>query len=215
VPAHGGTEVVDRKDRGDGDDKQGFLKRWSRLKLEEAERRPADPEPMAEAPPENAAAGAPAKIEPKAIEPEPKAIEPKEESGAEPEAPFDPADLPDIDSLDKDSDFTGFLKEGVPAQLRHMALQKLFRSDPTLAVLDGLNDYDEDFTLAKVAEKIVSSYKPGRGYVDDEGDEDEIGDVEETDIETGDIEDEEGETGETENTESADAEEAEKKKGDT
>ncbi len=196
--------MVDRDGQGGGEDKQGFLKRWSRLKREEAERKPAEAL-IADVPP---AEETPAEVTGELTETGAPA-----ETGitTEPDEPFDPADLPDIDSLDKDSDFTGFLKDGVPTQLRHMALQKLFRSDPTLAVLDGLNDYDEDFTLAKVAEKIVSSYKPGRGYVDDKDDvEDETGDIEEADIEIADIEDADRETGEAENTERDDADEEEK-----
>lgn len=206
----------------DGEGKQGFLKRWSRLKLEEAERRPPEPALPAEAPEEKAEALPVVAPEEIAEAGAPAGAESAEGSEAETEEPFDPADLPDIDSLDKDSDYTGFLKEGVPAKLRHMALQKLFRSDPALAVLDGLNDYDEDFTIAKVAEKIVSSYKPGRGYVDDEDETDDIDDedIETVDIETGDIEDgddEDGdiETGEGEEIEIAKAQEKEtgEKKG--
>ncbi len=212
----------------DGEGKQGFLKRWSRLKLEEAERRPPEPALPAEAPEEKAEALPVVAPEEIAEAGAPAGAESAEGSEAETEEPFDPADLPDIDSLDKDSDYTGFLKEGVPAKLRHMALQKLFRSDPVLAVLDGLNDYDEDFTIAKVAEKIVSSYKPGRGYVDDEDDEDDktpTEDIETGDIETGDIEDGddgdgdietgEGEDGEGEEIEIAKAQEKEtgEKKG--
>ena len=226
MPARGGTSVVDRDGEHDGEGKKGFLKRWSRLKLEEAERQPAAEAPIAAAEAPIAAAEAPiAEVPPVEVTQEISEAgtlaETESPAGpeAEPEEPFDPADLPDIDSLDKDSDYTGFLKEGVPAQLRHMALQKLFRSDPVLAVLDGLNDYDEDFTLAKVAEKIVSSYKPGRGYVDDE-EEDETGDIEDEDIETVEIEDEDIETvdiedgdietGDTKDTELADADEPKK-----
>lgn len=58
---------------------------------------------------------------------------------------IDPADLPDVDSLDKDSDFTAFMQDGVPEALRNRALRKLWTTDPVLANLDGLNDYDEDF----------------------------------------------------------------------
>ncbi len=57
-------------------------------------------------------------------------------------------DLPDIDSLDKDSDYTPFMQAGVPEQLKKLALRALWRSDPVLANLDGLNDYDEDFKMA-------------------------------------------------------------------
>jgi hypothetical protein len=55
------------------------------------------------------------------------------------------ADLPDIETLDKDSDYTVFLRDGVPESLKKLALRKLWLSDPVLANLDGLNDYDEDF----------------------------------------------------------------------
>ena len=61
------------------------------------------------------------------------------------EETIDPADLPDIDSLGKDSDFTVFMQNGVPEALRNRALRKLWTTDPVLANLDGLNDYDEDF----------------------------------------------------------------------
>jgi hypothetical protein len=55
------------------------------------------------------------------------------------------ANLPDIETLGKDSDCTGFMREGVPVALQNLALRKLWLSDPVLANLDGLNDYDEAF----------------------------------------------------------------------
>lgn len=69
-------------------------------------------------------------------------------SGAGDKAPAGIAaeDLPDIDSLTAESDFTAFLKEGVPAELKRLALRKLWSSDPVLANLDGLVDYGEDYT---------------------------------------------------------------------
>jgi hypothetical protein len=89
----------------------------------------------------------------------------------EPEA--EPDELPDIASLDKDSDFSAFLRQGVPEELRRRALRVLWRSDPVLANLDGLNDYDEDFTIVHtVAEAVRTAYKVGKGYLEDE-DEDE------------------------------------------
>lgn len=54
----------------------------------------------------------------------------------------DIANLPDVESLTYESDFTAFLREGVPDQLKQAALRKLWTSDPVLANLDGLNDYD-------------------------------------------------------------------------
>jgi hypothetical protein len=55
------------------------------------------------------------------------------------------ADMPPLDSLDKDSDFSVFMSPGVSDQLRNLALRKLFHL-PAFNVTDGLNDYDEDYT---------------------------------------------------------------------
>ena len=85
--------------------------------------------------------------------------------------PTDLADLPDVDTLDADSDYTGFLGENVPADLAKMAMRKLWRSDPVLANIDGLNDYDEDFSMVgMVSEVVKTAYQVGKGYVtaDDE-----------------------------------------------
>jgi len=108
----------------DGNEGDGFLRRWSRLKSEERSEPPEIVEEAALVPPAGGADTAPAETEPD-------------------EAAI--ADLPDIDSLDKDSDFTVFMRDGVPEALRQRALRKLWLSDPVLANLDGLNDYDDDF----------------------------------------------------------------------
>ena len=55
------------------------------------------------------------------------------------------ADMPSIDSLDGDSDFSVFMSPGVSEPLRTQALRKLFHL-PAFNVTDGLNDYDEDYT---------------------------------------------------------------------
>jgi hypothetical protein len=88
-----------------------------------------------------------------------------------PEAAPDEAEilarLPDIDSLDENSDFSVFLAEGVPAAIRRRALRKLWRLNPIFANLDGLNDYDEDFTdAANVVEGVKTIYKVGKGMFD-------------------------------------------------
>ena len=82
-------------------------------------------------------------------------------------------DLPDIDSLDKDSDYTAFLKEGVPEVLQRRALRKLWLSDPAIGYLDGLNDYDEDVGLLfKTFEGVVKTiFKVDEGMAADEGQE--------------------------------------------
>jgi len=84
-------------------------------------------------------------------------------------ASIDPADLPDLDSLDADSDFSVFMRKGVPAPLRTLALRKLWRLNPTLANLDGLVDYGEDLTGSfKVVAKLKSAYEVGKGFLRDE-----------------------------------------------
>ena len=55
------------------------------------------------------------------------------------------ADMPPIESLDKDSDFSMFMSPKVSEQLRTQALRKLFHL-PAFNITDGLNDYDEDYT---------------------------------------------------------------------
>lgn len=71
----------------------------------------------------------------------------------------------DLDALDYSSDYTAFMREGVPEALRRRALRRLWQSDPVLANIDGLNDYDEDFTdAALVVKALQSAYNVGRGY---------------------------------------------------
>ncbi len=75
--------------------------------------------------------------------------------------------LPDIDGLDRDSDYTQFMAKDVPAALTRAALRKLWRSDPLFANLDKLNDYDEDFRIAEgVVEAVRTSYQVGKGFLD-------------------------------------------------
>ena len=54
-------------------------------------------------------------------------------------------DMPDIQSLTADSDFSGFLSPGVSEKLRKLALRKLFRSE-VFNIRDGLDEYDGDYT---------------------------------------------------------------------
>ncbi|HEY9120017.1 MAG TPA: DUF3306 domain-containing protein [Marinobacter sp.] len=86
-------------------------------------------------------------------------------------------DLPDPDAIELGTDVTGFMRKEIPELLRRRALRSLWKSNPVLAVLDGLNDYDEDFTDAAVATNAVKTlYKVGQGFdrtpaVDDKADE--------------------------------------------
>jgi hypothetical protein len=54
-------------------------------------------------------------------------------------------ELPAVDELTIDSDFSGFMHPDVDADLRRGALKKLF-SDPHFNVMDGLDTYIDDYS---------------------------------------------------------------------
>ena len=104
-----------------GDAERFSLSRWSRRKLEGA----------AEAP---APASAPAVVPAPATAP-----------GVS--VPPAPVELPPVESLTFDSDFTAFLRPGVDDKVKRAALKQLFR-DPRFNVMDGLDTYIDDYTKA-------------------------------------------------------------------
>ena len=94
-----------------------------------------------------------------------------QEAAKEPTVPGntkDPAleDLPALDSLNADSDFTKFLQTDVPPMLKKAALRKLWTSDPVLANVDGLNDYDENFATMGLGKAVRTAYQVGKGMID-------------------------------------------------
>lgn len=136
----------------------GFLSRWARRKQEvrESEEREAALAP-------DAAADADAEAQAQALtDPDQREVPPDEETR---QRWIEELEAVDIDALAYESDFTIFMKSWVPGALRQKALRKLWTTNPALAVLDGLNDYDLDYTdKAMKAGTVVSSYMPGRGY---------------------------------------------------
>lgn len=75
--------------------------------------------------------------------------------------------LPDPDAIELGTDITGFMRKEIPELLRRRALRSLWKSNPVLAVLDGLNDYDEDFTDAATTTGAVKTlYKVGQGLIE-------------------------------------------------
>lgn len=61
--------------------------------------------------------------------------------------------------------FKEFLKKNVPEHLKKRALRKLWLTNPIFANLDGMNEYDEDFTLATSAlEEFATNYVVGKGF---------------------------------------------------
>jgi len=68
-------------------------------------------------------------------------------AGAASEPAFDPASLPSLDSIGAQTDITGFLKAGVPSELRHAALRRAWSADPAIRDFKEMADYDWDFTV--------------------------------------------------------------------
>ncbi len=122
----------------------GFLGRWSRRKAETRSKAPEPPAAAAPMPTETDAA-------------------PAEDT------PAPPPDLPDIESLDKDSDYTVFLQDGVPDEIRNLALRKLWLSDPEFNVVDGLDDYDEDYNIIETIANKIAEVKDEAGKDKDGG----------------------------------------------
>lgn len=72
--------------------------------------------------------------------------------------------LPDPDQAKSGDDIAAFLVEAVPRHIRNRALRSLWRSNPVLACVDGLNDYDGDFTGNGLNGGVLrTSYQVGKG----------------------------------------------------
>ena len=85
---------------------------------------------------------------------EPASAEQGDSQGAE--APTAVPELPPIESLGEDSDYSAFMAADVPADLQRDALRKLFQS-PKFNVRDGLNDYDLDYSSPEPLGNIVTA----------------------------------------------------------
>ncbi|MGC8119971.1 DUF3306 domain-containing protein [Marinobacter sp. VGCF2001] len=125
------------------------LQRWSRLKTHADRRKEAAPAPALEAD----------------ASPEEQELA-RNETLSEQEV-LEKYGLPDPETIELGTDVTGFMRKEIPDLLRRKALRSLWRSNPVLAVLDGLNDYDEDFTAAGPTIKGAKTlYKVGQGLID-------------------------------------------------
>ena len=142
------------------DQETSFVRRWSRRKrAQRARRNSAVPTVGGED-----GEATPKAVSPASVDPDAQSASAPAASGSRGETPEQAAAaLPAIESLDKDSDFTVFLKEGVPEELKTLALRKLWRSDPVFARIDGLDDYDEDVKaiLARGSELIEKAREAG------------------------------------------------------
>lgn len=126
-------------------DEDDFLSRWSRRKRAVAREEPRAETELQSAPVENI---------------------PEPETEEDEAAILERLGLPAPEGMSEGDDFSGFMKAGVPEFLRKRALRVLWRSNPVLANLDGLNDYDEDFNAPELTQKVLATgYQVGRGFV--------------------------------------------------
>jgi hypothetical protein len=78
------------------------------------------------------------------------------EEQAAPETPvLTDSDMPAIETLNSESDFSMFMSSGVTDKLRNLALKQLFKA-PHFNIRDGLDEYDEDYTFFEKLGDIVT-----------------------------------------------------------
>lgn len=127
------------------------LARWSRMKLEAQEKQRGgdgegqDPDALQNAVDEGGDGAAA------------EAVEPAEGAADEMPVPEDLVDI-DIENLEPGYDFSRFMRDDVPDMLRRRGLRQLWRSNSVLANLDGMNEYDEDYTDAAVGVAAMKDF---------------------------------------------------------
>lgn len=124
---------------GDGD---AFLTRWARRKRVARDGR--DPDASTTGAPGEETAHAPPAAEASATATDDRAVEPGDE------------DMPPLESIDGDTDMSGFFSPRVSQAVKKAALRKFFHS-PAFNVVDGLDDYDDDFRNFAALGDIVTS----------------------------------------------------------
>jgi hypothetical protein len=114
-------------------DPEDFLSRWSRRKREASpEAEPVNPPAADEPAQDERASGKASRLN----------------APASAETAFDLTSLPPIESIEAETDISGFLSPGVPSDLTRAALRRAWTSDPKIRNFVGLADYDWDFNAA-------------------------------------------------------------------
>jgi hypothetical protein len=121
------------------DNNESVLSRWSRRKLENQQPPTDTDRSMPQAVPEETAEAPAAALE----------------DQAESQPLLTDDDMPALESLTEDSDYSGFMSAGVSDKLRNLALRKLFMA-PVFNIRDGLDEYDEDYTYFEKLGDIVT-----------------------------------------------------------
>ena len=140
---HRGVSTETRTDL----DAEGPLRRWARRKREVAREEKAADEARRRDDPRDTSGAAGRIRESAGDAPDPDTVE---------ERVLTDQDMPPLESLDENSDYSGFLSSGVSEALRRRALRKLF-SSAVFNIPDGLDDYDDDFTSFAALGDIVTS----------------------------------------------------------
>ena len=138
-----------------GLDAEGPLRRWARRRREVAREEEAADEARRRKTLRESSRKAPQEA-PDVRDSDAGASGPAASAAAEAERVLTDEDMPSLDSLGEDSDYSGFLSPGVSEALRRRALRKLFTS-AVFNVPDGLDDYDDDFTSFQALGDIVTS----------------------------------------------------------
>jgi hypothetical protein len=132
---------------------ENFFSRWSRRKqgLETQELNPAQANPSVAGPVREATvhAGSVDVADSKQVK----------LAGSEPPLPL--PTMADVENLTPSSEFQGFMRQGVPGEVRNAAMKKLF-TDPHFNVMDGLDIYIGDYNTpdplpAGMLEKMVGA----------------------------------------------------------
>lgn len=131
---------------------EGFVQRWSRLKQEARDAQPPEEAPRPDLPVPAMAADTSSP-----------------EAGDKPEEkPFDPASLPPVESLTKESDYSAFMRPEVPEDLRQKALRRLWAADPVLSAPDPVDMHNIDYNAVPTfPEGVKTLYRIGQGMFDE------------------------------------------------
>ena len=113
----------------DDTDNEGFFARWSKRKNQAQPNEPAAEEQRTKPDADSVKAEEPLKSD---------------------------EDMPPLETIDGSSDVSEFFSPGVSEGLRRAALRKLFHS-PEFNIVDGLDDYDDNFTTFKALGDIVTA----------------------------------------------------------
>jgi len=114
----------------------GFLRRWSRRKLEVKQGRAVESQPQPEPPPRPAAADPSHAIA---------SADPVTQAAPAGQLQEPPLTLEDVKSLTPDSDYTRFAAADVAPEVKNAAMKKLF-ADPRYNVMDGMDVYTGDYS---------------------------------------------------------------------